>query len=205
MTLSAFPDLLSVESLIAALVASKYVLLSVGTFFEGPVVMMGAGFLLHLGQVAFLPAYIAVVVGDFVADLVWYWVGYFAARRAIERFGHWVGATPRVIEHVELLFKKYDTKILTISKLTMGFGTGTATLLTAGMLRISFLRYAVVNLLAGLAWTLLLMVLGYFFGNLYALIPWSYKLVAIAITLTLFFFGLRAFSRYVGQMVTETP
>lgn len=200
-----FSQLPLVSSLIAAIAASKYILLFVGTFFEGPLVMMGAGFLLHLGQIAFLPAYAAIVAGDFAADLVWYWVGHFGARRVIGRFGHLVGATPPVIENVELLFKKYDLKILTISKLTMGFGTGTATLITAGMLRIPFLRYAAVNLLAGFAWTLLLMTLGYFFGNLYALIPFTYKLVAMFVTLGLFFFGLRAFSRYIGRIVTETP
>ncbi|MCX6787649.1 MAG: DedA family protein [Candidatus Kaiserbacteria bacterium] len=189
------------SSIIVALAASKYILLFIGTFTEGPLVMMGSGFLLHLGQVEFWPAYLAMVAGDFVADLAWYWIGYFAARSAIERFGHWVGVTPRSIEHMELLFKKYDTKILTISKLTMGFGTGTATLLAAGMLRIPFARYATVNLLAGFAWTLFLMTLGYFFGNLYALIPWSYRVAVMFMTLVLFFFGLRAFSRYVARMV----
>lgn len=163
--------------------------------------MMGAGLLLHLGQVEFWPAYLAIVAGDFASDLVWYWVGYFAARQVVERFGHWVGATPRVIENMERLFKKYDTKILTISKLTMGFGTGTATLLSAGMLRISFMRYAVVNLLAGFAWTLILMTLGFYFGNLYALIPGSFKAVFAVVVVALIFVGLRAFSHYVGRMV----
>ncbi len=189
------------SSIIAAIVASKYLLLFVGAFTEGPLVMMGAGFLVHIGQVAFWPAYLSIVAGDFAADLAWYWIGYFGARGAIERYGHWIGVTPRIVENVADLFKKYDTKILTVSKLTMGFGTGTATLLTAGMLRISFLKYSVVNLLAGFAWTLILILAGYFFGNLYALIPFSYRIVAMFITLAAFFFGLRTFSRYIGGKV----
>lgn len=189
------------NSIIAAFIASRYLLLFIGTFTEGPLVMMGTGFLLHFGQVAFWPAYLTMVAGDFIADLAWYGVGYFAARRVIDRLGHWIGATPLVIARMETLFKKYDTKILTISKLTMGFGTGTTTLLSAGMLRVSFARYAVVNLLAGFAWTLILMTLGFFFGNLYALIPLPYRIVLILATLTLFFFSLRVFSRYVGRVV----
>ena len=188
-----------IASLVGIISASKYLLLLIGTFFEGPVVMMGAGFLWHLGQVEFLPAYAAVVAGDFAADLVWYWVGYFGARRVADRFGHWIGATPRVIEHIELLFRKYDVQILAASKLTLGFGTGTATLLTAGVMRIPFTRYALVNLLAGFIWTFLLMVLGYYFGDLYAHIQWSYRIALIVVTLIIFFFGIRAFSRRIAQ------
>jgi membrane protein DedA with SNARE-associated domain len=199
--LGTFSKLPFVNSIIAALAASKYILMFLGTFFEGPLVMMGTGFLWHLGQVAFLPAYLAMVAGDFAADLVWYWVGYFAAHRLIRRFGHLVGATPPVIEKVEQLFKKYDTKVLTVSKLTMGFGTGTATLLVAGMLRISFARYTIVNLLAGFVWTLFLMTVGFFFGNLYALIPGSFKIIFAIIVFIALFFGLRTFSRRIAQVV----
>jgi len=187
---------------IAAFVeSSKYALLFIGTFTEGPLVMMGAGFLLKLGKVEFWPAYLIMVAGDFVADLVWYWVGYFTARRLIERFGHWIGVTHLVIDEMERLFKKYDTKILTISKLTMGFGTGTATLLSAGMLRIPFMRYAAVNLIAGFAWVLILIVVGYFFGNIYTLIPFSFKIIFTVIVFVSIFFGLRAFSHYVARMI----
>ena len=181
--------------------SSKYALLFIGTFTEGPLVMIGGGLLYRLGQVAFWPTYLAMVAGDFTADLVWYWVGYFTARRLIERFGHWVGVTHQGIEEMERLFKKYDLKILTLSKLTMGFGTGTATLLSAGMLRVSFLRYAAVNLLAGFVWTFFLMMVGYFFGNVYALIPWYLQIVFTVVAFAAVFFGLRTFSRHVTQMI----
>jgi len=186
---------------IALVESSKYVLIFVSTFFEGPIITMGVGFLYHLGRVAFWPAYLAVVAGDFAADLVWYWVGYFAARRLIWRFGHWIGVTPASIEKVEVLFKKHDTKVLTVSKLTFGFGTGTATLLAAGMMRIPFKRYIMVNLIAGFVWSLFLFVLGYFFGNLYALIPESFRIAFALCALIAVFFGLRALSRHIAQVV----
>ena len=198
MDISTIPFLPQVAAFVES---SKYILFFIGTFTEGPLVMIGAGLLWRLGQVAFWPTYLAMVAGDFTADLVWYWVGYFTARRLIERFGHWIGVTPLVIEEMERLFKKYDLKILTISKLTMGFGTGTATLLTAGMLGVSFVRYAIVNLIGGFVWVFFLMMAGYFFGNIYVVIPWYFQIAFTLVVFVAIFFGLRAFSRRVARMV----
>ena len=112
---------------LALLEASKYVLLGVGSFVEGTAVIMGGGFLWRLGQVDFWPAYLALMAGDFLSDLVWYYIGYHAARRLINRWGHLLSITPDVIQKVERRFHRYHTSILVLSKLSMGFGTGTAT------------------------------------------------------------------------------
>jgi membrane protein DedA with SNARE-associated domain len=187
------------SSLIALLAASKYVLFFLGTLTEGPLVMISGGFFYHLGQVLFWPTYLALVAGDFAADLLWYVVGYWGARPFFNRYGHYFDITPAIIGKIERRFHHYSDWILVISKLTMGFGLALATLTVAGMLRVSFWRYAAINLVCGFIWTFFLFAIGYFFGNVYELIPGYLNVVFAILTFLVFFFGIKAASRYLAR------
>ena len=180
------------HQIIAFLEASKYFILFAGSFIEGSVVMMGGGILWHLGEVSFWPMFGALLLGDILADLMWYFLGYFGARRFIMRWGHIVNATPAIIEKVERRFHTYHTRILIISKLTMGFGLAAATLMTAGMLRVPLMRYVIIQLLGGIVWVFFLVMIGSYFGNLLQSVPVKLQLVLASAILIGAFFGLRA-------------
>ncbi len=197
MNIMAFP---LVPQIAAFIDSSKYFLFFLGTFTEGPIVMISGGFLYRLGQVAFLPTYLALVFGDFTSDICWYFVGRYAARPFFNRYGHYFGITPVVIEKIERRFHHYSDWILVISKLTMGFGFSLATLTTAGMLRVSFWRYALINLVCGFVWTLFLFGVGYFFGNVYEIIPGYLQIIFPVILLLAVFFGLRFMSRRLARV-----
>lgn len=178
---------------------SKYFLLFLGSFLEGSVVMMGAGVLWHLGKVDFWPMYLAVVAGDIISDLVWYCVGYFAARPLITRWGYLVEATPEVLEKLERRFKRHQDTVLLASKLTMGFGLMIATLITAGMIRMSLWRYMLINILAGFVWIYFLILVGYYFGNLFRYIPHELQ-IAFGITLVIgTYFGMKRVNRWIAR------
>ncbi len=174
----------------------KYGLVFVAAFFEGPVVMMTAGFLFHLRQLKFLPMYAALVGGDFAADIMWYGVGYLGARNIIVKYGKFFKMTPQTIDFLEKKFKKHESKVLFISKLTMGLGLAVPILIVAGMLRVSFKKYIIFNLLGGLLWTLFLVIVGSIFGNVYNLIPESFKTVAVVGIIILFFTLAATLKRY---------
>lgn len=161
--------------------SSKYILLLIGAIPEGPILMMTSGFLYHLGTFSFWPMYIALVIGDFIADMTWYCIGRFGTRHAIYKYGNFLGITPESITKVENLFKKYHLKILIISKLTMGFGFGFVILMVAGMFKIEFKRYLSINLIGGFIWTFFLISIGYFFGNIFTLITGPMKIVFLFI------------------------
>lgn len=175
--------------------SSKYILLFFGTLIEGPVVMVMSGFLFRLGQFDFVPMYLMLVFGDFVADLGWYAVGYFGARPATYRYGKFLGITPEIVEKIERRFKKYQDRILIISKLTMGFGFALVTLVVAGMLKVSFKRYALLNFIGGFFWTLFLLIAGYFFGNIYLLITPTLKVEFLIIGTLVIFLMFRIANR----------
>jgi len=182
-------------SIIAFFEATKYPLIFAGCYIEGTVVMMGTGILWHSGVVNFWPAYVALVLGDFLSDLMWYFIGYYAARKSIDRWGHRFGLTPENMAKVERRFHKYHTQILYISKLSMGFGLAVATLTTAGMLRVPLWRYVAINLSGGLVWVFAMMLVGYYFGNILALIPEQLQLAFALATLALAFLGLKWLSQ----------
>ena len=181
---------------IAWIDASKYVLLFFGCIFEGPVVMLTGGFLFSLGQLDFIPMYTALVLGDFTADIGWYAVGRFGTRRIITNYGHYIGVTPEVLNKVEHKFKHYHEKILIISKLTMGLGFAFVVLIVAGIVKVPFKNYVILNLLGGFVWTAFLIIIGFFFGNIYSMIAGPLRFVFATGILVLFIIALRQASRY---------
>lgn len=176
--------------IVAFLEATKYPLFFLGAYLEGTVVMLTGGVLLRLGQVQFFPLYVSLILGDVLSDIMWYWIGYFGARPFVLRWGYLVNATPEVVGKLERRFHKYHLRILVISKLTMGFGLAVPILMTAGMLRVSFLRYCIVNITGSFIWVGFVIFIGYTFGNVLILIPEKYQILSFFGLIGAFFVGL---------------
>ncbi len=191
---------MSIAGLIAALEASKYFLLFGGAYLEGTVVMLTAGALWHAGVLQFWPAYIALILGDILSDTMWYFIGRIGARPFLLRWGSYLNATPEVIEKVERRFNRYHTSILIVSKLTMGFGFAVATLMTAGLMRVPFYRYFLINLLGGFVWIFALLEAGYYFGNVLSAVPPQLQLAVGLCGVALAIVALRYASRKLATM-----
>jgi membrane protein DedA with SNARE-associated domain len=162
---------MDIAGLIALLQSSVYFLIFAGCFTEGSVVMITAGVLVHSGFAAFWPALAALMLGDILSDIMWYCMGRFGGRRFMNRWGYLVGATPTIVDKVQHRFHEYHTSILMISKLTMGFGFAIVTLMTAGLLRVPFVRFVAINVSGGLIWVSALFSIGYYFGSILESIP----------------------------------
>ncbi len=176
----------------------RYPLVFASTLFQGPVIMLAGGFLLRLGDFSFWPLYATLVTADFAGDIIWYWIGRKAAEPFIRRFGHIFGITHAVFEKIEGLFNKYHTKILFISKITMGFGFALAVLIAAGATRVPFRKYLILNLAGGFIWTGMLISVGFFLGHLYYLVDKGFRIAFIVAAVTLLasaFFGFTSFVR----------
>lgn len=191
---------MSLAGLIALLEATKYPLFFAGSFLEGTGVMLTGGVFLHLGLVAFWPVYLALIAGDIISDIMWYYVGYFGARRFLMRWGHLIGATPDIVAKIERRFHKYHLHILVTSKLTMGFGLATPILTTAGMLRVPFSRYFAINAGLSFVWVGLVMVVGYFFGNVLSLVPKDLQLFAVPVMIVLFFVLIKVVTKRLAEV-----
>lgn len=144
---------------------SKYVIAFLGTIIEGPIVTFMSGFLLKMGYFDFVPLYLCLFGGDFVADIGWYSVGRFGARKVLNKYGRFLKLTPETIEKIENKFKDNQQKIIFTSKITMGLSL--PTLIVAGMMHVPFKKYIKVVFLGGLLWTGILLGIGYFFAHIY--------------------------------------
>jgi membrane protein DedA with SNARE-associated domain len=137
-----------------------------------------------------------LVFGDFTADILWYLLGRYGSRAAIFKFGKIIGLTPAVLEKMENKFLKYHQKILIISKLTMGMGFAAVILVVAGIFKVPFKNYFFLTLVGGFIWTAFLVAIGYFFGNVFALISGPAKIVFACFALLIVIFGLRSANNF---------
>ncbi len=148
-------------------VTLKYLLVFVGTIIEGPVIMIACGFLIHLGVFDPLPIYLTILAGDLVGDIGWYYIGYYFAEPFMKKHGHFLSLTPEKLEKIKTLFNKYHERILIFSKLTIGLGFALGTLIVAGITRIPFGRYMILNLVGEGLLVAILLSVGYFFAEAY--------------------------------------
>lgn len=174
----------------------RYPIIFVATVIEGPIIMMLSGVMLRLSVVSFLPILVTLIAGDLIGDVFWYSLGYHFAHPIAEKYGHFVGLTSEVLEKTKSMFKNHPTKILFISKITMGFGFALAVLVAAGMSKMSFKKYLMVNFLGQFIWTGLLLVIGYFFGNLYVEINNDLKIATTVASVVILFFVFRGINSY---------
>ncbi|MEN9342018.1 MAG: hypothetical protein RIQ54_274 [Candidatus Parcubacteria bacterium] len=166
---------------------------------EGPIVSVASGILIHLSFFQFWPVFWILLAGDIIGDIFWYSIGYHGGIRFIRRYGHFFGLSESTAERISHLFHRHHEKILLTSKLTMGFGFALATLIAAGMARVPFRKFIFINIAAGVVWTTFLIGVGYFFGNVYALIDKGFQgvfLGALFITLVYTLYRLNIYFRH---------
>ncbi len=187
--------LFSFDQAIPWLTSYKYVALFPLAVIEGPIITVIAGFFSSLGFINFFLAYLIIVTGDLAGDILHYVLGRFGGRKFIDRWGRYLGVGERQVESLEKQFAKRGSKLLFIGK--MSHGVGGAFLVAAGIIKMPFDKFMLSNLLATLVKSMILLLIGFYFGQAYVTIG-SYleKITVIAIGavvvfLLIYFFYLR--------------
>jgi membrane protein DedA with SNARE-associated domain len=176
-----------------------YAIIIAVSFVEGPVLAVFCGMLLHLDSISFLPIYIALMAGDTIGDIIWYTVGYHFGRKFVVRFGKYFSITENSIKIVEKIFHNHKNYILIISKITMGFGFAIVTLVTAGITKIPFKQYLVLNIVGQFVWTATLLAIGYGFGSIYEQLDGVLGIISIVTMGIIFMVALFGYGKYVKQ------
>ena len=181
----------------------KYILLFLGVAIEGPILMVASGVFILSGFFNFAPAFIAITAGDLLGDVFWYYVGYFFAEPLIRKHGHFLKITPKMFEQAKGLFNKYHIKILLISKITLGFGMALATLMVAGATRVPFKKYMLLNLIGEIILVLILLTIGYFFGQMYFAISGALKIYFVVGVVIIFGIASYYFTKYTKHAIID--
>lgn len=180
-----------------------YAFLVLTCVIEGPILTIVCGILLKVAGLPLVPIFIALVLGDLLGDVTWYWLGRKFGHPFVKRFGKYFSINENEISVITKIFHKYHEGILFVSKVTMGLGFAVATLFVAGMVKISFKKYMLINALGQLIWTASLLGCGYLFGHLYDTIDGILGKVSLVTLLIMTFFALLGYGKYIKKRMIE--
>ncbi len=135
-------------------------------------IMPLAGFTVSKGNMDFVPAVVAGVVGTVLGAFPWYFAGmYLGEGRLIQladRYGKWLTVSGRDIETAIAWFNKYGGFAVFICRLVPGVRTLIS--LPAGLARMNLFSFLLYSTAGTLIWTLLLTYAGFALGENYDLV-----------------------------------
>jgi len=129
---------------------------------EGPVTTVTAGIFASLGLLNFYISYLIVVAGDLAGDALYYSLGRWG-RKPLDRWGRFIGFSEKRIKKLEKHFHEHGGKTLIAGKLS--HAVGGIVLVTAGVAKIPFRKFIWFNFWATLPKSLVLLLIGFYFGN----------------------------------------
>src|SRR3989344_5888985 len=94
------------ESSFPTLVEYKYLLLFLGSIFEGLNSMVLGGFLVSVGTIKLLPIFLIFTVGYIFNGYLWYSAGYFAGAKPIDKWVRKDKKGRKIVEKVEEYFQQ---------------------------------------------------------------------------------------------------
>lgn len=156
----------SLSQIIALLLQYKYLVLFPVAIVEGPIVTVLAGFLASQNYLNIFVSFGLIVVADLIGDSMFYAIGRWGGQTFIQRWGRYIGLHPERVAQVEAHFTKHSGKTLLVGKLS--HFVGFAFLAAAGLARMPFSRFIWFNLLGTIPKSLLLILIGFYFGQSYA-------------------------------------
>jgi membrane protein DedA with SNARE-associated domain len=139
-----------------------YCLIALASLLEGPMTILIAGAGISLGKLLPLPAYLAVVGGNLIADLGWYGLGLFGKLDWLERIGPKFGVHTQDVKQLEQSIQEHAPRVLFLSKLTIGLPI--PTLIAIGLNRIAVKRWLLAWITGELLKSAIFMAVGYLYA-----------------------------------------
>lgn len=176
-----------------------YFILAPAAMFLGPLISLLAGVLLRLEVISIVPTVLALAAGELTADIVWYVLGRQYGELFVHRFGRYVGITTNAVTSAKDFFKKHNDVIIFTSKITAGGGFGIPIMFTAGLSRIPFHRYMMLNIAGQFLWTASLLSIGYFLGHIYLAVSNVLEKISLFALVVLILISLVGFGKYLRR------
>lgn len=197
------------SQIVAWLAKYKYFVLFPAVFFEGPISIIIAGYFSSLGILNPFIVYLVANVADDLADIFYYFLGFFGRKGLVEKWCCYFGMTPGAIKRLDEHFNRHAGKTLFWGKMT--YGIVAAMLLVAGAAKVPFKKFIGYTTLATLFKTFILLLIGIYFGSAYLKIKeyldyTAFVTVGIAILLLIgFVWGQKFARKYVEANRNNNP
>jgi membrane protein DedA with SNARE-associated domain len=168
---------LSLSEIFQTIIEYRYLFLFPAAMIEGPIITVIAGFFASQGIMNVYIVYFVVVAGDITEDFLYFAFGRWGLNGIIGRWGKYIGITKEKIRKLEKHFDHHGAKTIFLGKLA--HGVGTAVLVSAGASKISASKFFWYNLAATIPKSLILLLIGFYFGSAYAKIGKYFDYLAI--------------------------
>ena len=136
-----------------------YPVLLIGTFLEGETILILGGLAAHLGYLSLVWVIVCGFCGTLVGDQLWFYLGRRHGKTLLARRPAWQPRAQRVFRKLE---RHQNLLILSFRYL---YGLRTITPFAIGMSDVSYIRFAVLNLIGAALWAIGIGLGGYFFGK----------------------------------------
>lgn len=161
----------------------SYVLLAILVATEGPVSTLLGAAAAAAGILDIRLVFLAAFLGNVIGDCLWYSIGYANNLQSIYRRGRWLGLQRHHLDRLELEMHTHATKLIALSKLAIGLII--PTLVAAGLARVPWKRWFPLVFAIEIAWTLLMVNLGYHSAELITRFEHSIQIIGVVVLVTL--------------------
>src|SRR5476649_724403 len=153
--------MLAPDDIVRLLEQYGYVFLFLIAVGEGPIITIVGAFLASQGYFNIFAVYGLVASGDLTGDLLYYAIGRFGRTKLLGGFLNSLGMTGEHFLRLEDYVQQHGTKMLFLAKFTQA---GFLVLPASGAGRMPLAKFVWYNVLGTLPKSLVLLLLGYFFG-----------------------------------------
>ncbi len=127
-----------------------------------------AGFLVYKGILHIIPTYIILLLGDFIPDTIYYYIGRLGDhKKIIEKYGHRIKFLKGGFGALEHLWRTHPRKTMIFAKVT--YGVSMPFLLSAGLFKIPYRKFISYTLPITFIQCSIVLALGFFLGKSYEL------------------------------------
>ena len=168
-------------------IAHGYWLMFLAMLVEGPIVTAAASFAVALGYFNIGYVLILSLLGDVVADVIYYSIGYWGRMTLVAKYGRYVGLSKERLTRIERLLEANSIKTLVALKLTPFIPT--PGLMLVGVARMKLSKFTLTCLLITIPKTILFMLAGYYFGEAYGTFSRDFGYVSVGIVVIILIYA----------------
>lgn len=198
-------DFTDFSGILEYLTLHGYAIMFIAMLIDGPSVTAVAAFASSLGYFSLSAVFALSLLGELVADALYYSLGYFGRLKVVDRFIHRAGFSDERIKKFEHLLREHSVKTMIALKLAPFVSA--PCLVLVGVAKLPIKKFIAAALLVTVPRSLLFLALGYYFGQSYALVmPYinGFGLAIIALLLLgIFYYSYKAISKKVAERIEQ--
>ena len=171
----------TVNSILGLLYEHRYIFSFLAGFVEGAYSFVLLGVLLKFGYFNFWYLICLMILGYFLNSIIYYLLGYWGGEKIIDKFIKRFRITRKLLDKIEIHFKKHNIKIIFITRIL--YGISIPVLLIAGAFKMKKKDFLIASFFASIVWVLIVLVVGYGLGTGYEVIGTAVKKIAEGLTI----------------------